>query len=1769
MYSSVRSLLRRLRIRIREPNLDLPRREENFIESVGLSARNDSPPIDDSSLSDDKLPSPVVEVCAWCVYLFVLCIHAHSEKRGSLQATLLKVGSGTKASHTTRGKIYCRRSFNLSSSKSARGWITCTRAHVLLRTSDDTKKFARVFTAEALSEVGSLTLGKTTGRVRFIEDISEDPSLDEKEVEEEKCPENSDFNDQPLIGEQKQLHIFGFSDTIYSVHVQKGIAEIYGFESNFSSSAVWKHVSRTPLPVQLPSVGDSPRYRQLTDEDEDSHDVLPEFSESSECVFMKVPAEKGGAGAAGECFTHTGKVVAWSVYTVRPGDLSAFVLRPVGGDRYMIVGENMFQTSGYGAETVVIPEHQRIAVLPGDLIGWQTISIREVPRRVHADRTDELSQDCFLVSLSDTGGGKVRVVQMFCSESAVGQVLAFPESGEKTLTCSIEAHIEPDTVTGASGQGGQGHTGQSVHKPLVSTDTLSACTIYSDGQSVVVLNTVKNSTEDQLFVSTFPLTARTTKQVYQGDPQVTISARASLYRVAAATGALAMCFDPESNCMFHVEVAEPKRRGLEFSTVTIGRWSNKNPPPGHEFITTPTSVLDSVRTFETSDTSPTVNDIVLTLVHVLAGSLKSVASDPEFVTEDMLLDPVSGDTMAIILDIFEMDKSCLADFEVAYIDFVLVKLANFVMAVTKRPEFQHGIDSVHVSPSHITRLKTGLLARMRVPGVRAACAEALATLLLDSRAGAESSRHVGISGGSEVNVSSSCEALEIFCGFLDGKSNLFGDCDDQDCILPLAKRLSDPVVIRSFVTDTLSPQKLLTYVARLLKSANRDFESNRTDSPLGRAVMAVLEAIHDSVLCFWLRKNVSELEKYVLMILDACTDTIAPVVAHLKAAGSEKASQCSVDLRGSVALRLLPGLILVTAATMHTDPESAATEIGSNFPPPPPSDRPLSLRLSDLQQSATSEALRVFFKERADVDGKRVRTVVVDGVGGGWVSFSEEAALQSVMDCEKSIDGHPFSAEPYDFYRTGLSGFSISDEVATKLGLILRHLDFICKQTPSILQSEKTFIQQTVDASQFIQNTLIVQTIHPVHSNYLTSNITVSIPGVSCLKLNFSPKCRTSRNNDSLKLYRGPGMINHVDGTDYSGDMGGPVGFPVDTVKIDGDSVVFSHTQDSGCEYWGYKCTVTGHFPTIIPELPLILDVLKTISWTLGLYASRLISHESSVAVDDVSLEKLLDSKLFSGGISLEGRESDIRTDSPKTMERRDSEQKLLSSIAEGTGPGKRILELLNPNSGKNIFKRLNRMQFAGRLYADEVHSCERLFIATLIKHCRLVDVCQRLSSRNDAILPSSLSKIVTIIQRYQRWILLQHQILGKEGPASTENHSLQSTDANGTRSFPSFVRSLYDKLTFVMQTRAAAEVMVFSLDVPVLHRLFSMEMKTSAPPICIGVTDPRSRWRKVLCIVKPAVKLMLILKTTRLVRFQLFQSSRTFASEDAAIELLSFVQSPNLTRARIFHFLRRRARVVDKRARGYRLRAGVLRTASLASVKCQVLEAESEGGTGQRCHYLTGMGTTDDVLTSRVMFAFESFFKAVFDGLTDFGKEVNELVCNDPGSIDLAFVLLKSLELEFKKSDLHIFTRMQVFPKMFEMLIAVNAAVSSYKDVPESPDSSYTAAKLSKLMVAIWSTVNRILRTCLGLCTPETGSGGPGYETEIPLSARPPLSKDHAQLVKNIVRSAVFQLDNVRDLNIRVVLHELIYDISCFHIVTPYLAKPNTLEKLLKALDF
>eukprot|EP01083_Nonionella_stella_P056143 148003_1 len=933
--------------------------------------------------------------------------------------------------------------------------------------------------------------------------------------------------------------------------------------------------------------------------------------------------------------------------------------------------------------------------------------------------------------------------------------------------------------------------------------------------------------------------------------------------------------------------------------------------------------------------------------------------------------------------------------------------------------------------------------------------------------------------------------------------------------------------------------------------------------------MAVLEAIHDSVLCFWLRKNVSELEKYVLMILDACTDTIAPVVAHLKAAGSEKASQCSVDLRGSVALRLLPGLILVTAATMHTDPESAATEIGSNFPPPPPSDRPLSLRLSDLQQSATSEALRVFFKERADVDGKRVRTVVVDGVGGGWVSFSEEAALQSVMDCEKSIDGHPFSAEPYDFYRTGLSGFSISDEVATKLGLILRHLDFICKQTPSILQSEKTFIEQTVDASQFIQNTLIVQTIHPVHSNYLTSNITVSIPGVSCLKLNFSPKCRTSRNNDSLKLYRGPGMINHVDGTDYSGDMGGPVGFPVDTVKIDGDSVVFSHTQDSGCEYWGYKCTVTGHFPTIIPELPLILDVLKTISWTLGLYASRLISHESSVAVDDVSLEKLLDSKLFSGGISLEGRESDIRTDSPKTMERRDSEQKLLSSIAEGTGPGKRILELLNPNSGKNIFKRLNRMQFAGRLYADEVHSCERLFIATLIKHCRLVDVCQRVSSRNDSILPSSLSKIVTILQRYQRWILLQHQILGKEGPSSTESHSLQSTDVNGTRSFPSFVRSLYDKLTFVMQTRAAAEVMVFSLDVPVLHRLFSMEMKTSAPPICIGVTDPRSRWRKVLCIVKPAVKLMLILKTTRLVRFQLFQSSRTFASEDAAIELLSFVQSPNLTRARIFHFLRRRARVVDKRARGYRLRAGVLRTASLASVKCQVLEAESEGGTGKRCHYLTGMGTTDDVLTSRVMFAFESFFKAVFDGLTDFGKEVNELVCNDPGSIDLAFVLLKSLELEFKKSDLHIFTRMQVFPKMFEMLIAVNAAVSSYKDVPESPDSSYTAAKLSKLMIAIWSTVNRILRICLGLCSPETGSGGPEYETEIPLSARPPLSKDHAQLVKNIVRSAVFQLGNVRDLNIRVVLHELIYDISCFHIVTPYLAKPNTLEKLLKALDF
>eukprot|EP01083_Nonionella_stella_P283051 963336_1 len=74
-----------------------------------------------------------------------------------------------------------------------------------------------------------------------------------------------------------------------------------------SPNSVWKIVSRTPLPVQLPSVGDSPRYRQLSDEDEDSHDMLPEFSESSECVFMKVPAEKGGAGATGECFTQAGK----------------------------------------------------------------------------------------------------------------------------------------------------------------------------------------------------------------------------------------------------------------------------------------------------------------------------------------------------------------------------------------------------------------------------------------------------------------------------------------------------------------------------------------------------------------------------------------------------------------------------------------------------------------------------------------------------------------------------------------------------------------------------------------------------------------------------------------------------------------------------------------------------------------------------------------------------------------------------------------------------------------------------------------------------------------------------------------------------------------------------------------------------------------------------------------------------------------------------------------------------------------------------------------------------------------------------------------------------------------------------------------------------------------------------------------------------------------------------------------------------------------------
>lgn len=585
--------------------------------------------------------------------------------------------------------------------------------------------------------------------------------------------------------------------------------------------------------------------------------------------------------------------------------------------------------------------------------------------------------------------------------------------------------------------------------------------------------------------------------------------------------------------------------------------------------------------------------------------------------------------------------------------------------------------------------------------------------------------------------------------------------------------------------------------------------------------------------------------------------------------------------------------------------------------------------------------------------------------------------------------------------------------------------------------------QSYLDTFAFSQDVIrTVETKHPYSFGKNQLKETVTIPGATALSLIFDPRSRSvSSTADVLQLFC-DAALNHpvmFDGSAlyYSGNS-----FPVGAVIIPGDTVTFVFNADTRPDSrradmvsrWGFRCTVT---EALSPE-----DLRPTFScWTLevqnalaalGADLSMSLIRGEPITASEESVRQWLSNPLFLGGLD-DGKDESSHSDwiEKFVMNADDSFSQLFTLIKSTITP------TLIPPSAK-----------------EQVESVERLTLAAMLKHSRLIEKAREVSDllmegkempSDLKVSPSPLFLLLLsfptpcllffVFLSFSSLLLLTHALQKVFSPLAEKSKQLISW----------FLRTSQiqkDWMNLVAETEDIAALDVFKTD---LNRFKSIceHVKVTydekdIPAALVSLFAAIEEAKKTMCdprsnpykhVADPIIE-----RLRFLLRLTPSDENTTFIANwwtgvppatrpdvpEPPSNLLSaivgFVTGLDVTYKEFDKILRAARARAATRVVGLNYLHSLLHSSSFASAMHQVLGALghplSNGG-----HYLSAIETAGSSLVAEVTKAFETFLKTAMEKLTADGLDyVTKLM------------LLAPLSISYQKFDLSLLSSLDIF---------------------------------------------------------------------------------------------------------------------------------------------
>ncbi|KNC55091.1 HECT domain containing 3 [Thecamonas trahens ATCC 50062] len=572
------------------------------------------------------------------------------------------------------------------------------------------------------------------------------------------------------------------------------------------------------------------------------------------------------------------------------------------------------------------------------------------------------------------------------------------------------------------------------------------------------------------------------------------------------------------------------------------------------------------------------------------------------------------------------------------------------------------------------------------------------------------------------------------------------------------------------------------------------------------------------------------------------------------------------------------------------------------------------------------------------------------------------------------------------------SSVALAAKLSPRLVALFTVLDTLNARIPGIAETDAELL--TARASTYTKS-IVEESLHP-YPTHARVDKKVTIPNATSLTLIFSKSCRTEGGSDYLDIYQAAHHSNHL--YRFSGAYNqGSSSFPAEPVTIPGDTVYFYFTSGPySYSHYGWSVTVSAQLPDVIGPVPFSLDLLKNVGWALGSLAAVSVAG-APLTDEEAALKSLLASPLLARGYAGSPPDSPFLDDmlaSEPTASPATAGFTMFLEMAQANATG---VSLGKKARGAPIDFLVERAVLAAAIYHTG------LLPDTLVYAAALADAGDNAALR--PAMPKPLLHLWRRAHKIKKWVMREYEdresARDLERAADSDLGAATATSAASDRSF-------------------AAEI--------VRKARFLLSYAPAALPPHDAANSPAVRGNPTLGALVPAANSVLASWRHAEARFAAFDLN---AADALCNELDVFLRTP-LNVADLASVVATRSERAQTRAAGYATLATLIRDVTIRSAVYDLLRPSCDSLDVSVRSASTGVHHLDALTTAP-----QTQLHAVQDAFATFLAAVNTVVGDDATAPPVRAAALAALNLRFLPSDRNLLLSSGVMATLWHLATA------------------------------------------------------------------------------------------------------------------------------------